>query len=191
VTKVARRPRPAPAAAPAQRRPSWGAIADAIGCCVLAFAFLPPLASLVRWLTFESANALNLSDHIVLEFLPIRGAITLVAAFLAGVVPGVIAGLIDGALVSVWWTWRGVPTRGHALLLGAACGVLAAALMIVVILAVQVATTSTELPTASSLAFEVGSGLACGIVSAPGAVRLLAAPARLDPAPAVASARPR
>jgi hypothetical protein len=189
VTKVARRARRAPAAAPAQRRPSWGAVADAIGCCVLAFAFLPPLASLVGWLSFEATNPLNLRDRVVLEFLPIRGLIALLAAFLAGVVPGVVSGVFDGVLVTTWWTWRGVPTHGHVLLLGAVSGALAAELMTLAVLAFEASTTSAALPPMSTLVFELASGVVCGIVSAPRAVRLLAGRARVDPGTAVVPAR--
>src|SRR5690606_22166745 len=49
--------------------------ADAVGHCVLVFAFLPTLAALPSWLAFEARNPLNASDPLVLVFLPVRGAI--------------------------------------------------------------------------------------------------------------------
>jgi hypothetical protein len=192
VTTVARRRPPARAPLPAQRpRPSSGAVADAIGCCVLAFAFLPPLASLVSWLWFEAGNPLNLQNRFVLEFVPVRGAVELVSSFLAGVVPGVVGGAIDGALVVAWWTSRGVPTRRHALALGAVTGALAATAMMLAVLGYQAATTSVPLPPIATLAAELGYGVVCGILSAPRAVRLLAGDAAVEPPAALAPARRR
>ena len=92
-------------------RPSWLGIADAVGHCVLVFAFLPALASLPAWLYFEAGNPLNREDAVALTFVPVRGAILLLHAFRAGVVPGVLAGLVDGVLVCAWVGRRGNPAK--------------------------------------------------------------------------------
>ena len=71
-----------------------GAIADVVGHCVVVFAFVPTLAVLPGWLHAEATNALNWHDPIVLAFLPVRGMVALWSAFGAGLVPGIIGGLI-------------------------------------------------------------------------------------------------
>jgi hypothetical protein len=166
---------PAPAreeSPPAARR--LPAIADAIGHCVLVFAFLPALAWLPGWVYFELRNPLNLEDVVVLTFIPVRGAILLLSAFGQGVVPGSLAGIACGVLL-VAWDARGTRRdgRGGRVLVGAAAGVAAAALVVAATLAIAIARTgATELPWVA-IAFELGSGLACGAIAGPTAMRLL------------------
>lgn len=170
-------PAHAPSPATGRARPSWWAVADCIGHCVLVFALVPSLASLPRWLAFEATNRLNLSDPVVLAFLPMRGFVTLVTGFLAGAVPGVVAGAIAGALLATWTSRRGVASGGtQRLVVGAIVGGIASAVMMLVFLAVGVALGEGGVPPLATLAFEFASGLACGALAVPGASRLLAAP---------------
>jgi hypothetical protein len=153
-----------------------GACADAVGHCVLIFAFLPTLASLPAWLAFEAQNPLNLSDPVVLIFLPVRGAILLLHAFRAGVANGVLAGLVDGLLVWVWVRRYGLPSpAGRAPALGAVGGALAALIVVIAKLvgpALQAPLTASLL---APIAFELVAGVVCGLVAAPRAAHLAAA----------------
>lgn len=148
-----------------------GRFADAIGHSVLVFAFLPTLASLPSWLRFEAANDLNLTDPVVLAFLPVRGVILLLHAFKAGAAPGVLAGILHGFLVCLfaWRSESGATTsRGAAAAIGAVAGALAA-------LGVVVATAGRSgLASLASgpVLFELASGIVCGAIAAPTAVRL-------------------
>ncbi len=164
--------------------------ADAVGHCVLVFAFLPPLAAVPRWLAFEATNALDVRDPLVLLFLPVRGVILLLNAFRDGVVPGIFAGVLNGLALGAWATWRGADaTRARRLALGAVAGCAAAGVMVVVTLMV-IGDRSQPLPLGAIL-FEIGSGVVCGAIAAPRACDLLnAAPAPADPRPR-SSARPR
>lgn len=154
-----------------------GAIADAIGQCVLVFAFLPPLASLPSWLLFELRNPLNATDPVVLTFLPVRGAILLLHAFRAGVVNGVLAGLVAGTLACVWVArgGDGLPVMRQRAL-GALGGALAALAVVLGTLA-RAAVQGGDLSATplSTVAFEIGAGLVCGLIAAPRALRLAAA----------------
>ena len=150
--------------------PRLAAIADAVGHCVLVFAFLPALAWLPAWVHFELRNPLNLEDAVVLTFIPVRGALVLLSAFRQGLVPGSLAGIACGALLVAWSRFDG---RGRRVLVGAAAGVAAAALVVAATLVVAVARRgATDVPWVA-IAFELGSGLACGTIAGPTAMRLL------------------
>ncbi len=143
---------------------------------MLVFAFLPTLAALPAWLTFELRNPLNLSDPVVLVFLPVRGAILLLHAFRAGVVPGVLAGVVDGLLVQAWARRRDeVAITGPRIGLAALGGALAA-LSVVVGLGLFAARGGVPSFALATVAFEIASGVVCGMVAAPGAVRLATRP---------------
>src|SRR5262249_55845501 len=158
---------------------------------------VPPLAALPRWLAFEATNALNVQDPLVLVFLPVRGAILLLNEFRDGVVPGILAGVLDGIALGAWATWRGAETtsagagaaRARRLAIGAAAGLVASGVMVAVTLAV-IGDRSRPWPLGAIL-FEVGSGVVCGSIAAPRALRLLsAAPAPADPRPRSSARRP-
>ena len=72
----------------------WRAIADAVGHCVLVFAFVPALFSVPGWIWFEATNPLNRQDPIVFAFVLVRGGIGVLEAFSTVVLPGVLAGAI-------------------------------------------------------------------------------------------------
>lgn len=153
-------------------RPSFGAVADAVGHSLLLFAFLPALAPVPRWLAFEVANPLNRSDAVVLAYLPVRGAVLLLNVFWEGLVPGLVAGVLNGLFFAFAAT-RGdrPPTTGRALALGAATGLGAAAAMIALFVATGLS-RATQLAAPATL-FELGAALACGALAAPEATRLL------------------
>jgi hypothetical protein len=155
-------------------RRSWAVFADAFGHCVFIFAFLPTLAALPRWLAFEARNALNLQDPVVLTFLPVRGAVLLLNTFAEGVMPGVIEGAIAGVLVCAWVAgWRALPARPRQWALGAAIGLVAAALVVAGTLAFAlVAGRAAHVPV-STVAFELAAGAVCGALAFPGAARLV------------------
>ncbi len=147
-------------------RPSWAARADAVGHSVLVFAFLPALAPVPRWLAFEAGNALNRTDAVVLAFVPVRGAVLLLNAFWEGLLPGLLAGIVNGALFTAWTVYAAPrPAITTALGAGAVTGLLAA------LTAVTALTAS--LPWSSAAAFELASGVVCGTVAALGMRRLL------------------
>jgi len=164
-------PRHARAASPG-RKASAGAIADAIGHCLLVFTFVPALTVVPGWLLFESGNALNLREPVVFSFLLVRGVHTALDAFYTGIVPGVLTGLIDGLLVSAWLRSR-APTRSALYAGGALRGAIAAGLMIAVVAAQQLLAGEARTWGAGAVVFEIGSGLVCGALAIPGAARLL------------------
>lgn len=160
-------------AAAASRVPAWGACADALGHCVLVFAFLPTLAALPRWLAFEATNTLNLHDPVVLAFLPVRGALLLLSALDEGLVPGIVAGVIAGLLVCAWTARQPAPrTPASRLLLGAAGGFCAAGLMLLATIGWARASGRSLTVPPTTLAFELASGAVCGLVAISGALRL-------------------
>lgn len=140
--------------------------ADAIGHSVLVFAFLPTLASLPSWLRFEATNGLNLTDPVVLAFLPVRGVILLLHAFQAGAVPGVLAGIVHGLLVCA--VARTFETSRDVAAAGAVAGALAA-LVVVLATAGRIGLASLA---GGPVLFELASGIVCGAIAAPTAVRL-------------------
>ena len=153
-----------------------GGIADAVGHCVLIFAFVPVLAALPRWLSFEANNPFNLEDPIVLAFLPVRAAIVALNEFIVGFLPGILAGLINGGLVAAWVALRGRPaTRGQEIGVGAACGVLGAGLMVIAGSAYEVSQGRPAPSRLDAVAFELASGTVCGMLAVSTAIRLLTA----------------
>jgi hypothetical protein len=153
-------------------RSRWASWADAIGHCALIFAFVPTLAALPRWLSFEVTNRLNLDDPVVLAFLPVRGVVLLLNEFRDGVVPGLLAGLIDGVLLCAWVAWRDDQgPRARRLVVGALGGVVAAGVMVLGTLAAA-GDRSQPVPVVAVL-FEMVSGMVCGAIAAPTAIRLL------------------
>ena len=170
--------------------PVLAAWADAIGHCVLVFAFVPPLAALPRWIAFEATNAQNVQDPLVLVFLPVRAVILLLNEFREGLVPGILAGVVAGILVCGWATWRGPePTPVRRVASGALAGLAAAGVMVAVTLLV-IGDRSQPLPI-GAIGFEIGSGVVCGAIAAPRAFRLLSAtPAPAGPHPTRSARRP-
>jgi hypothetical protein len=160
-----RPPRPSPPA-----RSTWGAIADAVGHCLLVFTFVPPLAALPGWLQREAAHALNREEPVVLMFLPVRGVNVLLSAFYAGILPGILSGLATGIVLAAWEPRRGADAPRLA---GAVSGALGAAFSVLVTLVVAVQRGGTWSIPAPAVAFEVGAGLVCGAIAGPTAVRLL------------------
>jgi len=158
-------------------RPSsaW-AVADAVGHCVLVFAFVPALAAVPGWLLREGSLAPNLHDPLVLAFLPVRGAVALLNAFFVGAAQGVIAGVCAGLVLAAWRGARGATaSTAEAALRGAAAGAVGAAVMVAVVLAWQAARVGALAPPPAAVAFELGAGILCGVLAAPGASGLLAA----------------
>jgi hypothetical protein len=154
--------------------------ADAIGHCVLVFAFLPTLAALPLWLRFEWQNPLNASDPVVLAFLPVRGAILLLHAFQAGLVPGVLAGIVASLLACARAPRRGAAaSRSASVGFGALAGGLAAATVVVGSIAWAAVRGRPVSAPLTTVAFELGSGVVCGMVAVGRALRLAsgAAPA--------------
>lgn len=152
--------------------PSWGAIADAVGHCMLVFAFLPPVAVIPGWVVGEARNAFNLQDPVVLAFLPARGTLALLDAFRDGIAGRLIAGVLAGLLLTGLASRRGVGTAGRRLALGALCGGLAGAATMAVLAATG--------PAPASFGVAVVGAIVCGAVATPGAVRLLCAAPRPD-----------
>jgi len=153
--------------------PGW-AIADAVGHCVLVFAFVPALATVPGWLLREGSLAPNLHDPLVLAFLPVRGIVALLNAFFIGAAQGVIAGICAGIALVAWRAARGATaSTAEALLRGAAAGAAGATVMVAGVVAWQADRIGA--PPFAAVAFEVVSGIVCGVLAAPGASRLLAA----------------
>jgi hypothetical protein len=158
----------------AERPLGLGRFADAIGYSVLVFAFLPTLAALPPWLRFEATNGLNLSDPVVLAFLPVRGVISLLHAFQAGAAPGVLAGIVHGLLVcAVARTFAVRATERRAVV--AAAGAVAGALAALVVVLATVGRIGIASLAAGAVLFELASGIVCGAIAAPTAVRLASA----------------
>ena len=139
----------------------------------MVFAFVPTLAALPQWLYFEAHNRLNLEEPVVLVFVPVRGVILLLNSFSRGLVQGVIAGVIDGFLMSVWLFRRGrVSSRIQRTTCGAICGALAALLMVLMGVAVGIFDPRQLTARPGAVAFEMVSGIVCGMIAAPTAFRL-------------------
>ena len=157
-------------------RPTWGAIADALGHCVLAFLFVPTLAALPRWILFELGNPLNREEPVVLAFVPVRGAVLLLNRFHEGLLPGLLAGLLAGILLCLWVWWMGSPSlRIRRLGLGALAGAVAAALTVLGTLAFAALQGRPSAVPAAVVAFELASGALCGTIAGPTALRLASA----------------
>lgn len=155
----------------AERPLGLARFADAIGHSVLVFAFLPTLAALPAWLRFEATNGLNLGDPVVLVFLPVRGVILLLNAFEAGVIPGVLAGIVHGLFLCAFARTSAAgagASRGVVALAGAVAGALAA---FTVVLATVGPSRGAAL-TSGPVLFELASGIVCGAIAAPTALRL-------------------
>lgn len=167
--------RPAPRTAPT--RLAWGRVADAIGHCLLVFVFVPLVATLPGWLSFEATNALNLQDPIVLVFAPVRGIVRVLNALLAGLPSGLVGGIAAGALLTLV-TWRApAGSSSHPVLAGAGCGAAAGIVVIAWALVPAVGGAGEIAARLGAVAFELGSGVVCGMIAAPTAVRWLTEPA--------------
>lgn len=161
-------------------RPSLGAVADAVGHSVLVFAFLPVLAPFPRWLAFELANPLNRTDAVVLAYLPVRGAVLFLNVFWEGLAPGLVAGVLNGALFAFALTRADRPPAiRRALALGAAAGLAAATAMIALFVATGFS-KAAQLTEPVTL-FELTSGLVCGTLAAPKSARYLRGHRSLTP----------
>jgi hypothetical protein len=151
-----------------------GAVADAIGHCVLVFVFVPLLPVVWQWLRFEATNPLDLRDPLVLAFLPVRGGNVALDAFYGGLLPGVLTGVIAGILLSVWLgSGARIPTRWKLHLAGAAAGAVAACVMVAVVAGGELVAGRERKWGVAAVAFEVGSGLVCGTIAVPSVARLL------------------
>lgn len=146
------------------------------------FAFVPVVAALPGWIQSELGNTVDRRDLVVLAFTPMRGAVALLDAFDAGVLPGGLAGIVAGLLLSAWMLTAGrpAPPRGRLLVAGAIAGATAAALVTAIVLARAFLTVPEVAVPTRAVLFELGSGLVCGLIAAPTAVRLLSEPARSD-----------
>ena len=153
-----------------------GAVADAIGQCILVCAFLPSLVAVAQWLYLEATNPLNVSEPLVLSFVLVRGVTSVLEAFSAGLVAGVVNGLMIGIFVCTWLRARlGGFAPPQLYLVGAVAGGLAACVMIVLVVGVESAAGSERLWGAGAVAFEIVSGMLCGTIAVPTAARLLRA----------------
>ena len=150
-------------------RSATAVLADVVGHCVVVFAFAPTLAALPGWLHSEATNPLNWHQPMVLAFLPMRGMLALWSAFDAGLVPGLLGGLIDGILLGTWLL-RAQPRRAFGA--GTICGALAGCGVVLASVALGAVQRGFSLPRAVPVAFELASGVACGMLAVPTAVRL-------------------
>lgn len=152
-------------------RRSCGTVADAVGQCVVVFAFLPPLTGLLRFFAIEADNSLNLQDPIVLAFVPVRALFVLLDSFAVGLLPRCMTGVLHGAFVSAWLlAYGGAITRRQSLVVGASSGALAAA----VILAAEALGSFAAEPMGSrTVVVQILFGIGCGIVATVGTVRRL------------------
>ena len=154
----------------------WLAVADALGHSILVFVFLPTLAALPDFLGYELRNPFNLTDPVVLAFLPARTLRAFVNAFSSGVIPGSIAGAVNTALLCAMVWLRPAPAgAAQRMALGAVCGVVAGLLSVLAILAIQFGRAGITNAPWVAIAFETASATVCGMVAGPGAVRLLLA----------------
>ncbi len=149
-----------------------GQVADVIGHGVLVFAFVPVVAALPRWAYLEWTNPLDWSDPIVLAFLPVRAAILLVNAFADGCTNGVVGGLFYGVLLCAWLARRPAPAGAGRFGVGAVCGFAGAALMVLATFAWAAARGHAPSVPWGPVAFELGSGVTCGVLAVAGALRL-------------------
>jgi hypothetical protein len=145
---------------------------------LVVFAFVPVVAALPGWMLSEARNALNWQDPVVLAFVPVRGVMALLDAFADGVVPGGMAGTFAGLLLTGWsLTGRRTDPRLQRIVVGAAAGMLAAAMVVTIVAAhMMLAGHALALP-ALPTAFELGSGATCGAIAAPTALGYFAASA--------------
>ena len=173
-------------------RPSWGGIADAIGHCVLVFAFLPVLAPVPSWIAFEVSNPLNARDPVVLSFVLVRGVNLLLDTFRARAAIGVLSGAVAGITMSAWvWTGRGLATTAARIGLGAVSGIVGTVGAFIVQLGIQ-AFGGAERAAWSTTAvmYEMLFGLLCGMIAAPTALRLSSPSAFAASVPARARLHP-
>jgi hypothetical protein len=167
-------------------RPSWASFADAVGHCLLIFAFVPLLASLPDWIAFEATNPLNVRDPVVLAFVLARGFDRLLDAFGARALVGVTAGVAYGLFLCLLMRRGGPPPTPRArLALGTIGGVIAASIGIVVAHVVRSLLQHEPDTQRHGAAFEIAAGLVCGLVATPGALRLLARPPATQADPGV------
>ena len=152
---------------------------------MLIFAFVPTLALVPSWIAFEISNPLNARDPVVLSFVLVRGINLLLDAFRARVALGVLSGAITGVVVAARvWSGARVSTTRERIVLGAIGGVVGTGLALTLQLAVQ--TFAGGEPSAWSSAAvtsEMISGLLCGMIAGPTAVRFLHASKRPEQAP--------
>ncbi len=156
-------------------RRSFGRAADAIGHCVLVFAFVPILVVLPNWLARQLEDPVA-RDPIAVLFVPVRAVITLLEAFAAGVGPRVVTGIIAGVLL---WSWLAfgarVPRALPALVAGIVCGTAAASLLMLAAFArAQLAGEPVTLASWPVLQ-HLGTGAVCGAIAGPTAARLVRA----------------
>ena len=176
---------------PAASRPSWRAIADGVGHSVLVYVFVPTLAALPGWLRYEIANPLNFNDTMVTLFIPARGLRALLNAFQDGMNAGLLAGLLNGALLCTWVWSRGAPSDlRQRLLLGAGAGAAASFLMAATMLTINAVRAGELVIPFVPVAFEVCSGVVCGVIAVSTVIRLLTPPDTVPLAEAPRS-RPR
>jgi hypothetical protein len=147
---------------------SLGAFVDTVGHCVVVFAFARALVALPAWLSAEARNDLALHEPLVLLFMPVRALVALLDGFRAGIVPGAMAGAFDGLLFSIALC-AGVVPRRHRRGLGAVCGVVAGAAMLLAVFAMGALRDRPAALGPLGVVFELGFGAACGMLAAPAA----------------------
>ena len=154
-------------------RQSWRAAADAIGHCLVVFTFVPVVAALPQWVWSEARNPLNFREPVVLAFLPVRGVLALVDAFAEGVFPGALGGIVTGLLLTAWVRTGHRATRlRERVAAGAVCGAVGASVVVVAAIVNSVVSGGAIALPPIATAFEIGSGILCGMIAAPTAVRL-------------------
>lgn len=144
---------------------------------MLVFVFLPTLASLPSWFRYEMSNPLNFDDPMVTLFLPARFLRALLNAFSDGMNAGLLSGVLNGGIVSAWVWFRGAPEAlRERLQLGAGAGAIASALMATTMLTINAASAGQLVLPFVPIAFEISSGIVCGLVAIPKMLRLLDPP---------------
>jgi hypothetical protein len=144
-----------------------GAFLDAVGHCLLVFAFLPTLGVIPGWLFGEAYNPFIARDPIVMAFLPARGALALLHGFRDGIAARLAEGVLAGLPIAVLASRRGPATPAGRICFRAVCGALGAYAAGLVLAA------SRHTPDPDRIARELAGAIVCGIVAAPGAVRLV------------------
>jgi hypothetical protein len=157
--------------------PTWGALADAVGYCVVVFAFVPPLAVFPGWLVGELGNRLNAEVPLVLGFAAVRGVNAYLSAFYVGALPGVLTGVANGTLLAARTTWLGPPPSASAgVRAGAVTGALAAGGVTLATAALSALGMVSATMSRWTVGFEIAAGMVCGALAAPRVLRLLRGP---------------
>lgn len=153
-------------------RRALGVAADAIGHCVLVFAFVPILAVLPNWLRLELGDPVARAPMAVV-FLPVRLVVTLLQAFTDGVGPRVVVGLVAGGLL---WSWLAFGARDVRTLAAVGAGILCGLAAAGVVMLAALAQGQSGTLAASPVLQHLGTAALCGAIAAPTAARLVRTP---------------